>query len=66
MLSDSDLVTNLPLTRVLEAHIASGADMTCVCTSHPGESGDTYFKLDDTGRIVTPPMISAHQRAIRA
>lgn len=52
VLSDSDLVTNLPLTRVLEAHIASGADMTCVCTSHPGESGDTYFKLDDTGRIV--------------
>ena len=52
MLSDSDLVTNLPLTRVLEAHIASGADMTCVCTSHPGESGDTYFKLDNTGRIV--------------
>ena len=37
---------------MLEAHIASGADMTCVCTSHPGESGDTYFKLDDTGRIV--------------
>ena len=30
VLSDSDLVTNLPLTRVLEAHIASGADMTCV------------------------------------
>ena len=52
VLSDSDLVTNLPLTRVLEAHIASGADMTCVCTSHPGESGDTYFKLDNTGRIV--------------
>ena len=52
VLSDSDLVTNLPLTRVLEAHIASGADMTCVCTSHPGESGDTYFKLDNTGLIV--------------
>ena len=40
------------LRDVLEAHIASGADMTCVCTSHPGESGDTYFTLDDTGRIV--------------
>ena len=52
VLSDSDLVTNLPLRQVLEAHIASGADMTCVCTSHPGESGDTYFKLDNTGRIV--------------
>ena len=52
VLSDSDLVANLPLRDVLDAHIASGADMTCVCTSHPGESGDTYFKLDDTGRIV--------------
>ena len=52
MLSDSDLVANLPLRDVLEAHIDSGADMTCVCTSHPGESGDTYFTLDDTGRIV--------------
>lgn len=52
VLSDSDLVANLPLRDVLEAHIDSGADMTCVCTSHPGESGDTYFTLDDTGRIV--------------
>ncbi len=52
VLSDSDLVANLPLRSVLDAHIASGADMTCVCTSHPGESGDTYFTLDDTGRIV--------------
>lgn len=52
VLSDSDLVTNLPLRDVLDAHMASGADMTCVCTSHAGENGDTYFQLDDTGRIV--------------
>ena len=52
VLSDSDLVTNLPLGDVLDAHITSGADMTCVCTSHPGEGGDTYFTLDSRGRIV--------------
>ena len=52
VLSDSDLVTNIPLRDVLDAHVASGADMTCVCTSRPGSAGDTYFKLDAAGRIV--------------
>ena len=52
VLSDSDLVINIPLDDVLRDHIASGADMTCVCTSNPGEGGDTYFKLDQTGRII--------------
>lgn len=52
VLVDSDLVINLPLKDVLAEHIASGADMTCVCTNVPGDTDDTYFKLDDTGRIV--------------
>ena len=52
VLTDSDLVINIPLDDVLQDHIASGADMTCVCTSIPGESSDTYFKLDDKGRII--------------
>ena len=52
VLADSDLVINIPLDDVLQDHIASGADMTCVCTSVPGEGSDTYFKLDETGRIV--------------
>lgn len=52
VLADSDLVVNLPLKDVLSEHIASGADMTCVCTSRLGESADTHFVLDETGRIV--------------
>ena len=32
VLSDSDLIINLPLQKVLDAHIESGADITCVCT----------------------------------
>ena len=52
MLTDSDLVINLPLDDVLRDHIASGADMTAVCTSLPGPESDTYFQLDNSGRIV--------------
>lgn len=52
VLADSDLAINLPLKDVLAAHKASGADMTCVCTNAPGDPDDTYFTLDDTGRIV--------------
>ncbi|MBE6990828.1 MAG: glucose-1-phosphate adenylyltransferase subunit GlgD [Ruminococcaceae bacterium] len=51
VLCDSDLVINLPLQDVLQTHVESGADMTAVCTSRPGDSGDTYFQLDDTGRV---------------
>lgn len=51
VLSDCDLVANLPLQDVLSSHMASGADLTAVCTSQPGRCEDTYFILDDTGRI---------------
>ena len=51
VLSDSDMVINLPLEDVLESHLRTGADMTAVCTSVLGDGSDTYFKLDDTGRI---------------
>ena len=52
VLSDSDLIINLPLQQVLDAHIESGADITCVCTAS-GElvENATYFTLDDTGRV---------------
>ena len=36
LLSDSDLVINLPLEDVLRRHIDSGADMTAVCTTVAG------------------------------
>ena len=51
VLSDSDLVANLPLRDVLHAHIETGADVTAVCTPQPGDAHDTYFQLDETGRI---------------
>lgn len=37
VLADSDLVINLPLEQVLQEHIASGADLTEVCTAEPGD-----------------------------
>ena len=51
LLSDSDLVINLPLEDVLRRHIDSGADMTALCTTVPGDVSDTYFTVNDTGRI---------------
>lgn len=52
VLADSDLVINLPLEQVLQEHIASGADLTEVCTAEPGNPSDTYLELDEQGRIV--------------
>lgn len=52
VLADSDLVINIPLQDVYQAHLASGADITTVCTSDVTGPGDvTYFKLGETGRI---------------
>ena len=52
VLADSDLVINLPLEQVLQEHIASGADLTEVCTAEPGDPSDTYLEMDERGRIV--------------
>ena len=53
VLTDSDLIINIPLQQVYEAHMASGADITCVCTAVPGGSVEdsTYFELDSEGWI---------------
>ena len=51
VLADSDVVINLPLQEVLQSHIESGAQMTAVCTDVLGEGNDTYFQLDEKGRI---------------
>jgi glucose-1-phosphate adenylyltransferase len=53
VLSDSDLIINLPIDDVFEAHLASGADITCVCTPNLGHTENaTYFHLGPNGRIV--------------
>jgi len=52
VLADSDLIINIPLQDVYQAHIASGADITAVCTSNVESDGDvTFFRLDDAGRV---------------
>ena len=51
VLSDSDTVINAPLEDVLRRHMDSGADITAVCTAAPGDGQDTYFRLDEAGRI---------------
>ncbi|MBQ0037879.1 MAG: glucose-1-phosphate adenylyltransferase subunit GlgD [Clostridiales bacterium] len=52
VLSDSDLIINLPLEDVLHEHLRSGADLTAVCTSRPGRTDEIYFRTDADGRIV--------------
>ena len=53
MLADSDVVINLPIQDVLQRHIATGADLTAVCTAKMNDAaGTTYFKVDESGRIV--------------
>ena len=44
-------VTRAQLEDVLARHIATGADITAVCTAAGGDGRDTYFRLDDGGRI---------------
>ena len=52
VLSDSDLIINLPLQQVLDAHLASGADITCVCTANGAfVENATYFTLNETGEV---------------
>ena len=52
VLADSDLIINIPMQDVYQAHIASGADITAVCTSNVESDADvTFFRLDETGRV---------------
>ena len=52
VLADSDLIINIPLQDVFQAHLDSGADITAVCTSDlTGPADVTYFRLNDQGRV---------------
>lgn len=52
MLSDSDLIINLPLADVFAAHLESGADITAVCTANGGfVDNATYLTLESDGAI---------------
>ncbi len=53
VLADSDVIINLPLAKVFEAHVLSGADITCVCTPNYRETENaTFFVLGKDNRIV--------------
>ncbi|MBE6909328.1 MAG: glucose-1-phosphate adenylyltransferase subunit GlgD [Ruminococcaceae bacterium] len=53
VLTDSDIIINIRLADVYEAHIASGADITCVCTEKYDQTEDaTFFCLGEGGRVV--------------
>lgn len=53
VMADGDVACNLDINAVFQAHLASGADITAVCTKTP--NGDprmsTYLKVDETGRV---------------
>lgn len=53
VLADSDLIINIPLADVYEAHAASGADITCVCTKkYDQPENATFFELDADNRVI--------------
>ena len=62
VLGGGDLVVNLPLREIFEAHVRSEADITAVCTNHPtgDPKGSDYFTIGEGGRItdvaVHPPI----------
>ena len=53
VLAESDLVINIPLQDVYERHLASGADITAVCTSNVEDCCEdtTFYKLAENGRV---------------
>ena len=52
VMMEGDLVVNLPLSDVLEQHIRTGADVTCVCGNDSFRVEDgSYFEMDEENRI---------------
>ena len=53
VMANSDLIINIPLQDVYQAHLDSGADITAVCTSNLDVNAEdvNYFRLNDEGRI---------------
>ena len=52
ILCDGDLIANLPVDEIFEAHLLSGADITAVCAPDAEKvENSTYFDLDEDGMI---------------
>ena len=51
VLANGALICNMPMGDVLEEHIRSGADITCVCTPKRVTDKATTYMVDDNGTI---------------
>ena len=51
VLANGALICNMPLDDVLEEHIRSGADITCVCTPRRVTEEATTYMVDESGAI---------------
>ena len=52
VLADSDLILNIDLNEVYEAHMASKADITCVCTANFKQTVNaTFFLLGEDNKV---------------
>ena len=53
VLADSNLIVNMPLQKVYEEHMASGADITVVCTKKEFANMDesTFLDVDENGFV---------------
>ena len=53
VLADSNLIVNMPLQKVYEDHMASGADITVVCTKKEFANMDesTFLDVDENGFV---------------
>ena len=51
MLADGSLICNMPMGKILEEHIRSGADITCVCTPERVTDEETTYLLDQDNTI---------------
>lgn len=55
VLADGDILINIPLHKVYEQHVKSGADITAVCTEERSESPEdaVYFTTGEDGTITS-------------
>lgn len=61
VMTDGDLVVNLPLDKMYEEHLKSGADISVVCADDSFAVADgTYFEVDQDG-WVTDTLYHIHQ-----
>ncbi len=64
VLADGDLVANIPIDRVYEEHLRSGADITCVCCEQGlnADSNSAFVSYDKTGRVTEVLMGERRER----